>query len=147
MHCSNCGAPLNYIEHMDYFHCEYCDSLSFPENDLNAVRITGQPTQFYCPICMIHLNEAPIVENDMLYCGKCRGILINVLSFMKVVKYLRDNTTKPPVDPPPMNPENLKRQIMCPQCNEKMDTHPYGGPGNIVIDNCPRCKVNWLDYN
>ena len=27
-----------------------------------------------------------------------------------------------------------------------MDTHPYGGPGNIVIDNCAGCELNWLDY-
>jgi Zn-finger nucleic acid-binding protein len=26
-----------------------------------------------------------------------------------------------------------------------MDVHPYGGPGNIVIDNCPHCRLNWLD--
>jgi hypothetical protein len=27
-----------------------------------------------------------------------------------------------------------------------MDTHPYGGPGNVIIDNCERCELNWLDY-
>jgi Zn-finger nucleic acid-binding protein len=27
-----------------------------------------------------------------------------------------------------------------------MDTHPYGGPGNVIIDDCERCEVNWLDY-
>jgi Zn-finger nucleic acid-binding protein len=26
-----------------------------------------------------------------------------------------------------------------------MHTHPYAGGGNIVIDNCPRCALNWLD--
>jgi Zn-finger nucleic acid-binding protein len=27
-----------------------------------------------------------------------------------------------------------------------MDSYPYGGPGNIVIDNCPRCALLWLNY-
>jgi Zn-finger nucleic acid-binding protein len=27
-----------------------------------------------------------------------------------------------------------------------MDTHPYCGPANIIIDTCERCGVNWLDY-
>jgi Zn-finger nucleic acid-binding protein len=27
-----------------------------------------------------------------------------------------------------------------------MHTHPYAGGGNIVIDNCPVCAVNWLDH-
>jgi hypothetical protein len=26
-----------------------------------------------------------------------------------------------------------------------MDTHPYYGPGNVVVDNCARCAVIWLD--
>jgi len=27
-----------------------------------------------------------------------------------------------------------------------MDTHPYYGPGNCVVDTCIRCGVIWLDY-
>jgi Zn-finger nucleic acid-binding protein len=27
-----------------------------------------------------------------------------------------------------------------------MDTHPYGGPENVIIDDCERCEVNLLDY-
>jgi Zn-finger nucleic acid-binding protein len=26
-----------------------------------------------------------------------------------------------------------------------MDTHFYEGPGNIIIDDCSRCFLNWLD--
>jgi Zn-finger nucleic acid-binding protein len=27
-----------------------------------------------------------------------------------------------------------------------MDTHPYGGPGNVIMDTCEHCSLNWLDY-
>jgi Zn-finger nucleic acid-binding protein len=27
-----------------------------------------------------------------------------------------------------------------------MDTHQYGGAGNVVIDNCYACSVIWLDW-
>ena len=27
-----------------------------------------------------------------------------------------------------------------------MQTHPYYGPGNIVIDTCEHCNTIWLDY-
>jgi Zn-finger nucleic acid-binding protein len=27
-----------------------------------------------------------------------------------------------------------------------MDTHYYAGPGNVVIDSCSRCCLNWFDY-
>jgi Zn-finger nucleic acid-binding protein len=26
-----------------------------------------------------------------------------------------------------------------------MDTHYYGGSGNVIIDDCSRCELNWLD--
>jgi Zn-finger nucleic acid-binding protein len=26
-----------------------------------------------------------------------------------------------------------------------METHPYGGGGNAVVDTCPRCDTIWLD--
>ncbi len=26
-----------------------------------------------------------------------------------------------------------------------MDTHYYEGGGNVVIDDCSRCELNWLD--
>jgi Zn-finger nucleic acid-binding protein len=40
----------------------------------------------------------------------------------------------------------LKRKLRCSHCGELMATHPYYGPGNIVVDTCFRCHVIWLDY-
>jgi Zn-finger nucleic acid-binding protein len=37
------------------------------------------------------------------------------------------------------------RLIKCPACGQPMLAHFYGGPGNVVIDSCERCQVNWLD--
>ena len=41
---------------------------------------------------------------------------------------------------------DLDRRINCPQCHQTMDTHPYGGGGNVIIDDCENCSLNWLDY-
>jgi hypothetical protein len=27
-----------------------------------------------------------------------------------------------------------------------METHPYYGPGNVVIDSCLQCELIWLDF-
>ena len=27
-----------------------------------------------------------------------------------------------------------------------MDTHFYNGPGNMIIDDCDTCELNWLDH-
>ena len=37
------------------------------------------------------------------------------------------------------------RLINCPACGQPMLSHLYGGPGNVVIESCERCQVNWLD--
>jgi Zn-finger nucleic acid-binding protein len=31
-------------------------------------------------------------------------------------------------------------------CAADMSTHPYYGPGNVVIDTCDACHVVWLDF-
>ena len=27
-----------------------------------------------------------------------------------------------------------------------MSTHPYYGPGNVIIDSCETCNLVWLDF-
>jgi len=34
----------------------------------------------------------------------------------------------------------------CPNCGVQMVTHPYGGPGNVILDTCEHCSLNWVDY-
>jgi Zn-finger nucleic acid-binding protein len=49
------------------------------------------------------------------------------------------------VIPAPLDRGALRRKIRCPHCKGVMNTHPYGGPGNIVVDNCESCRLVWLD--
>ena len=37
------------------------------------------------------------------------------------------------------------RLLSCPRCGQPMVSHLYEGGGNVVIDTCERCQVNWLD--
>jgi hypothetical protein len=45
--------------------------------------------------------------------------------------------------PPRQHPGD--RIINCPRCAQPMLSQFYAGPGNVVIDSCERCEVNWLD--
>ena len=36
--------------------------------------------------------------------------------------------------------------MSCPRCASQLATHPYYGPGNVVIDTCAQCDVVWLDF-
>jgi hypothetical protein len=46
---------------------------------------------------------------------------------------------------PPSDRATTERHLDCPQCHARMDTHPYEGPGNVVVDSCSICYLIWLD--
>jgi Zn-finger nucleic acid-binding protein len=146
MNCQNCGAPMKFDHNRICFWCEYCTSIHFPEESIDGIRISDEESIINCPMCNIPLVLAYAGKTQVFYCNKCRGILINQFSFLIVIQYIRSKA-KELSTPPPVRLEELERKTYCPQCHRKMDTHPYGGSGNIVIDNCPHCMLNWLDYN
>jgi Zn-finger nucleic acid-binding protein len=41
---------------------------------------------------------------------------------------------------------DLRRTVDCPQCQHAMEAHFYAGPGNVTIDSCDPCSLNWLDH-
>jgi hypothetical protein len=46
----------------------------------------------------------------------------------------------------PPDARELDRRLFCPQCHIRMDTHRYGGPGNVIVDSCSKCELIWLDH-
>ena len=146
MNCANCGAPMRLVQDKGYFVCDYCTSIYFPVKSEDGVRDLGEPSTTKCPLCRVQLVSARLDDIPVLQCPRCKGLLIHQSAFAFAVEILRAKSTRPPIRQPAMNPKDLQRPLNCPICGEIMDTHPYGGPGNIAIDNCYRCKVIWLDY-
>jgi Zn-finger nucleic acid-binding protein len=144
MNCPNCGAAMRLDPDKDYLICDYCGNLHFPDVNSDGVRILGEPSKLGCPICAIPLVHAAVSGYRIQYCERCRGMLMGVFPFM--IESLRARRETDPTVPPPPDWSGLKRHIRCPQCHFEMDTHPYGGPGNVIIDDCERCALDWLDY-
>ena len=90
--------------------------------------------------------HAALASQRIRYCERCRGMLIPMSTFMALVQQLRAGRDGPAAIPHAPDTRDLQRRIDCPQCHQRMDTHFYGGPGNIVIDDCSRCHLNWLDH-
>jgi Zn-finger nucleic acid-binding protein len=137
---------MRLVQDKGYFVCDYCTSIYFPQESEDSIRNLGEPGTTNCPVCGILLVSALLDDIPVLQCGRCKGVLIPQAAFSFAVEVLRAKSSRPPIRPPAMDPKDLQRPLNCPVCSRKMDTHPYGGPGNIVIDNCYRCKVIWLDY-
>ncbi len=146
MNCRNCGARMRFIWDRDYFLCEYCKTYDFPEEGPDSFRIIDERSGLHCPACAAELQIASLLKMRVLHCGSCRGFLMKQDRFRILVSNLRASATDPPVVPGPVDRNELLRQVRCPHCHQDMETHVYGGPGNVVVDNCPRCTVIWIDY-
>jgi Zn-finger nucleic acid-binding protein len=132
-------------EQDDHFTCDFCGRLHFPEPNADGVHVLGEPAGARCPVCAEDLVHAAVAGARVLHCPACRGLLIPAEAFLFVLHTLRAQGNYVPLPPRLLTDRELGRKIACPRCHRPLDTHPYAGGGNIVIDNCPRCRLNWLD--
>lgn len=146
MNCPNCGAPMGIVRDRDYWACAYCSTFYFPEANDEGVRVLGEASHLSCPVCREELVSGAVEQAPVLFCPKCRGILAAPPDFRKIVDLRRRASTKKEHVLHPLERSELERVILCPQCGQRMDTHPYYGPGNAVVDSCGRCALVWLDH-
>lgn len=132
-----------------YFFCRYCGSFHFPETAPDqGVRVLAESKEpLPCPICRTALASGLLDEAyPVHYCRGCRGVLLARGAFADVVQHRRAWATAPPAAPVLLRKEELARAVVCPKCSTRLETHPYYGPGNVVIDSCGSCDVIWLDF-
>lgn len=143
MNCSNCGAPLQADKARGLFACTHCGSVQPQPAIIVNLDVTGTSAST-CPACAVPLAIGRLDGHPLLVCERCRGMLIEMTHFVSVIDAARAREEqRGVVQPREQNPG--ERHISCPHCGEPMLNHVYGGPGNIVIDTCERCHVNWLD--
>ena len=145
MNCPSCGAAMRLHADEDCLKCDYCKSIFFPAKDDDGVAVLCIPADEACPVCGIPLMHAALAKVRIRYCTRCRGMLIPMGVFMALVEALREGDNGTLIAPTP-DPHDLQRHIDCPHCHKRMDTHFYNGPGNVIIDDCSDCLLNWLDH-
>jgi len=149
MNCKNCGGAMELFASRGYFFCRYCGSFHFPESaGDDGVKVLGASTEkLSCAGCRKPFVTALLDETyPIQYCENCRGVLLARRDFARVVERRRAWATGQPGPPVPLNQAELRRRMLCPSCQKAMATHPYYGPGNVVIDTCEPCAVVWLDF-
>jgi Zn-finger nucleic acid-binding protein len=146
MTCPDCGAAMRVEKGKDYLICDYCGTTHFPDPNPDGVRVLGEPTEFPCPRCSVALVLASLAGAQVDYCNQCHGLLIDMEVFLEVLEELRSRHEHSEYAGQQPDWHALDRHTNCPKCRQQMDTHPYGGPGNVIIDTCENCSMNWLDY-
>ena len=147
MNCGNCGAAMELHESRGYFFCTHCGSFHFPQPpDDEGLRVIGQEADPpLCPACRGPLAAARLDDHPVHVCQACRGVLTPRSVFADVVRVRRAWASGPPVARRPRDEREGAREAICPVCARQMATHPYLGPGGVVIDTCDTCDVVWLD--
>ena len=98
-----------------------------------------------CPTCSTPLSASRLEGYSLLCCARCFGTLIAMGQFADVIDAMRAREERVFRIALPRRQQPSERVITCPLCGRPMVGHIYGGPGNVVIDSCERCQVNWLD--
>ena len=149
--CQQCAGKVSVVPGREYMQCDYCQSLVFRSyNPLTVDRIISMGERLQqadCPVCRVGLTTGQIENRPVLYCDGCYGLLVRNEHFGAIIRERRarrEGCESHACEP--LNSDEFKRQICCPNCIGRMEAHPYYGPGNIVIDSCAACQYIWLDH-
>jgi Zn-finger nucleic acid-binding protein len=145
MNCPSCGAPLRLEGDQEGLTCDYCKNIYLAARNDDGIRVLPDAAAEACPICSIPLLHAIVARERIRYCTRCHGMLIPMETFLALIDELKSKAPRQAIALAPEKREQ-GRHIGCPQCHQRMDTHYYAGPGNIVIDDCSQCSLNWLDH-
>ena len=148
MTCEHCGGAMELAPSRRHFTCAHCGKSRFPDPlAADGIQLVGRSGDAVtCPVCATAMSHALLHDEPVEFCTECRGMLLPRGTFAELVDQHRAWATSPPVAPAPLRREALDRRLFCPECAAAFATYPYGGPGNAVIDGCPRCDLVWLDY-
>jgi Zn-finger nucleic acid-binding protein len=110
-----------------------------------AAFAVGARSDLVCPTCGAALSQAAVAGLPLHACTACHGSLIAIRQFVTVIESVR-LAEGPALDAlPPRTQEPGHRTVSCPACRQPMLSHVYGGGGNLVLDTCETCQLNWLD--
>lgn len=125
--------------------CDYCRNIYFPVKDDEGVSVFPEQSENACPVCNVPLYHASLAKLRIEYCTQCRGMLISMGVMLPLEDELRSNQQGDLIPAPP-DPSELRNKLACPHCHKPMDTHFYSGAGNVIIEDCDTCELNWLDH-
>jgi Zn-finger nucleic acid-binding protein len=145
MNCPNCGAAMKPYPERGYLHCEHCGNFEFPEESKDGVLLLDEQSRLACPFCQTQMQIAWAGDVVVLHCPQCKGLLATQDSFPVIVRRIRAQAKGAPAPPRKLDPDELGRRLVCSNCGQAMHTHPYAGPGNVVVDVCTHCELIFLD--
>ena len=151
MNCRNCAAPMELFERRRYYFCRYCGTFEFIEGSagdgIQVLRRRGDGAP--CPLCAAPLAQSLLdYAHCVQYCEKCRGILIERPTFALAVPTATRAGNRSWQSASRHRPARIRAPRHLPDLPDAHGraSHPYYGPGNVIIDTCRNCDLVWLDF-
>ena len=116
MLCASCGACMRLDTGRGLLTCPYCGREEPPPAGEEPIEVLGKATDRLCPACQSPLSEGRIASHELLYCNRCRGMLIGMDSFLGVIETLRDLRLRPARVLAPRDEAEASRSYPCPVC-------------------------------
>jgi Zn-finger nucleic acid-binding protein len=124
--------------------CAHCGRQQQPPALMEPLEV-GRESSSACPACAAPLCDSRLVGFALLACARCGGMLIAMNQFATIIDAMRAEEPGALATAMPRRQVPDERKFPCPLCAKPMLSHIYGGGGNVVIETCDRCLVNWLD--
>ena len=124
--------------------CDYCKNMVYTPPDDEGVRFLEELDELLCPVCAVPMWNAAVTSVPVRACKKCRGMLVAMGAFQGLIDQVRGANPGSEI-PVSDDGSDLSRRLECPQCHHAMEAHFYYGGGHVVMDDCERCELNWLD--
>jgi Zn-finger nucleic acid-binding protein len=145
MTCENCGAPVHLSRDQLVIICDYCGNQTAPPADDDGVRVlVAVATSHHCPTCEAPLSDASLESQELLYCTRCHGMLIDMQQFPPLVEDLREHGYRFRSSQAPRAVDTA-RVLHCPLCKREMDRRPFRGGAAMDLITCGQCLMLWLD--
>ena len=99
-----------------------------------------------CPHCNIPLTEVDYSGFNVLYCGQCKGYLVDVSRLETIKRLGRKEQAALKAEVRAEYQGDQAAQIKCPKCHLPMQKKPVQLPGlTLQLDACKECALLWLD--
>jgi Zn-finger nucleic acid-binding protein len=142
--CPKCGAPTRIVRDKGLLVCDHCGGEQDAPAIAEPLELLGETSQ-PCPACTTLLSYSRLHGHPLLCCPTCGGLLIDMNRFTTIINAVRSSDVGTFRTTMPRRQNPGERTLACPSCRQPMASDHYAGPGNVVIDTCGRCLVNWLD--
>jgi Zn-finger nucleic acid-binding protein len=161
LRCPSCGAVSSQATRCDFCNaslatvtCPSCFGMMFAGAKFcsqcgakgNRSQAVGGASRL-CPRCQVALNTVTVGTTELLECGRCEGIWVDVETLQQISADREKQafaSSVPGALDQPLELEKTIRYVACPVCHELMNRVQFAQCSHVIVDVC-KPHGTWFD--